>query len=64
MRPGYTVYPQGCPNIKAHTPAPESYLAWHAWAERKQKTHRVTRCPECELWSIWVPRKKWKAKTK
>jgi hypothetical protein len=40
-----------------HTPAPDDYLAWHAWAEKKNKTHTQERCPICGLWAIWKPRK-------
>ncbi len=29
---------------------PSGYLAWHAWAEQKAKTHRQRQCPECSLW--------------
>lgn len=40
-----------------HTPCPQGYLAWHTWAERKAKTHRQKRCPDCGLWAIWVPKR-------
>jgi hypothetical protein len=36
-----------------HTPCPEGYSQWHAWAEQKSKTHVQHRCPNCGLWSIW-----------
>lgn len=40
-----------------HTPSPEGYIQFHAWAEKKSKTHRQIRCPVCGLWAIWVPKK-------
>jgi hypothetical protein len=39
-----------------HTKAPEGYLQWHAWAEKKSKTHKQKKCPGCGLWAIWVKR--------
>jgi hypothetical protein len=36
-----------------HTDAPTGYLAWHAWAERMDKTHVVRQCHGCGLWAIW-----------
>lgn len=39
-----------------HTPCPDGYLDWHAWAEEKAKTHRSKRCSECRLFKIWVPK--------
>lgn len=41
-----------------HTPAPVGYLAWHAWAEKKSRTHVQERCPGCGLWMIWRPKKR------
>lgn len=26
---------------------PQGYIAWHNWAERKAKTHRQIKCPDC-----------------
>lgn len=49
---------ENCPNRAQHTKCPEGYLQWHAWAEGMGKTHRVKRCPGCELWVIWVPKKR------
>jgi hypothetical protein len=46
-----------CPRAELHTKCPEGYLEWHAWAERKSKTHTPKRCPGCGLYAIWVPRK-------
>lgn len=46
-----------CPRAaELHTPQPAGYLAWHAWAEIKARTHRQERCPECGLWAIWKPK--------
>ncbi len=52
---GYLLVEQ--PECK-HTPSPEGYIQWHAWAEKKSKTHRQIRCPVCGLWAIWVPKKR------
>ena len=43
-----------CPNASNHTPQPEGYLQWHAWAARMIKSHKQTKCPSCGLWKIWV----------
>ncbi len=37
-----------------HTPCPEDYLRWHDWAEDMAVTHKQVRCPDCELFKIWV----------
>lgn len=37
-----------------HTECPVGYSEWHAWAEKKSKTHDQKECPECGLFSIWV----------
>ena len=42
-----------CSHAHLHTDAPSGYLQWHAWAERKAKTHKQERCPGCGLWAIW-----------
>lgn len=34
---------------------PIGYIDWHAWAERKKKTHKQQQCPDCGLWHVWVP---------
>lgn len=46
-----------CPHFEDHTPCPEGYLAWHAWADRMAKTHRPEKCPGCGLYEIWTPKK-------
>lgn len=48
-----------CPDREKHTPEPdpEDHRAWNSWAERMSQTHRQTRCPTCDLWVIWVPKK-------
>lgn len=43
-----------CPDAGLHTPAPASYLAWHAWAQRQARTHHQVRCPSCGRWAVWV----------
>lgn len=45
-----------CPQRAKHTPCPETYDAWHEWADKKMRTHRQVRCPGCRLWAIWVPK--------
>lgn len=34
---------------------PRGYLAWHAWAEKKIKTHHQEFCEHCKRWNIWKP---------
>lgn len=37
-----------------HTPQPEGYMQWHAWADAMMKAGwRQRRCPQCGLWAIW-----------
>jgi len=50
-------HPKRCPNYWAHTRGPDGDLAWHEWAEEKQKTHKQQQCPGCGLYSIWSPRR-------
>lgn len=45
-----------CMHAEDHTPCPEGYLQWHAWAEKMSKTHRAIRCGECGLYTIWIPK--------
>lgn len=45
-----------CPDIKRHTKHPEGYVAWHEWAEKKERTHTQERCPTCGFYSIWKKR--------
>lgn len=47
-----------CPHFEDHTPQPEGYIQWHAWAEQMGKTHRQVKCGGCGRYSIWVPRKR------
>jgi len=49
---------ENCPNREQHTPCPSGYLDWHAWAKRMDHTHRQVRCEGCELFLIWVPKRK------
>lgn len=44
-----------CPHFEDHTPCPEGYIQWHAWAEEMAKTHRQSKCPGCGLYVIWTP---------
>lgn len=41
-----------------HTRCPTDYLAWHAWAEKKSRTHDPHQCPVCGLWAVWKPKPK------
>ncbi len=45
-----------CPNAASHTPHPPGYVAHAEWAERMLRTHEQQRCPNCQLWAIWVPK--------
>lgn len=45
-----------CPDRDKHSPQPEGYLQWHAWADKMKRTHRQIRCPTCGLYAIVVPR--------
>src|SRR4051812_19375439 len=48
-----------CPRARElHTPCPTGYMAWHEWAAEKSKTHKQVRCPECDLFAIWVPKRR------
>jgi hypothetical protein len=42
-------------NCDDHTRCPSGYIEWHDWAEQKSKTHLQVKCPECGLYSIWLP---------
>lgn len=43
-----------CPDRRKHTPGgPAGFNEWHAWAERKDKTHKQLVCPTCGLYVIW-----------
>lgn len=44
-----------CPQTDRHTPEPESYVAWHLWADTMGKTHHQIQCVGCGLWAVWVP---------
>ncbi len=37
-----------------HKIEPELYAEWSKKQARKQKTHRLTQCPNCGLWVVWV----------
>ena len=42
--------PEKC---EPHTPCPDGYLQWHAWAERMARPHIQRQCKGCGLWAIW-----------
>lgn len=46
-----------CPQAHLHTPVPEGYSAWHAWAEQISRTHVQESCPGCGCWLIWRERR-------
>lgn len=46
-----------CPNFEDHTPQPEGYISWHAWANEMAKTHKQRKCQWCGRYSIWEPKK-------
>jgi hypothetical protein len=46
-----------CPNFIDHTPSPEGYLNWHAWAAKMSKTHKQRKCPDCGRFEIWEPKR-------
>ncbi len=50
-----TVPNPDCPNAAGHTPCPEGYVAWHAWAGRMAQKHGQRRCAGCDLYVIWIP---------
>lgn len=46
-----------CPHFEGHTPAPEGYLQWHAWAAKMAKTHKQRKCAGCGRYEIWEQRR-------
>lgn len=46
-----------CPNFADHTPCPEGYIQWHAWADKMARTHRARKCSGCGLYKIWEPKR-------
>jgi hypothetical protein len=47
---------EDCPLRALHTPEPEGYIQWHAWAREMGRTHDQRRCDGCGLYAIWVRR--------
>lgn len=45
-----------CPDAANHTPSPDGYLAWHAWAARMGQGHRQVTCAVCGLYAVWIRR--------
>lgn len=35
---------------------PQSYIQWHAWAEKMSETHSNEKCEYCGLFHVWVKR--------
>lgn len=54
----YHLQNETCPNSAEHNDEANhlGYVAWHAWAKEKAKTHRQERCPGCGFHCIWVRR--------
>ena len=44
-----------CPRESEHRYGPGGYLAWHAWADERRKTHRQIKC-ECGLYLLHEPK--------
>lgn len=44
------LHPEEC---EPHTPSPDGYMQWHAWADRMEKTHIQRQCHGCGLWAVW-----------
>ncbi len=40
-----------------HTPAPAGLDAWAEWSARKKETHRLSKCPRCGLFKVWMEKK-------
>lgn len=45
-----------CPRRDLHTPEPEQW-GRQIWAEQMLRTHNQTRCPGCQLYLVWQPRR-------
>lgn len=42
-----------------HTKCPKGYIEWMSWADSMVKSgHKQIRCPDCDLFHIWVKMKK------
>lgn len=39
-----------------HTPCPSGYIERADWMTEMAKTHKQTRCPNCGLWAVWIPK--------
>ncbi len=46
-----------CAYVEDHTPCPQGYLQWFAWAAKMARTHKQVRCGGCGRFKVWVPRK-------
>lgn len=51
-----------CANFEGHTPCPDGYIQWHAWAKEMSKTHKSRKCRGCGLYKIWEPKRAQKGK--
>ena len=45
-----------CPSANKHIEGPYGYVAWHAWAQGMNTSHRQKKCADCGLYVIWLPR--------
>ena len=55
-RLGLDPHESDCPNVENHALHPLGYTAWHEWARTKNKTHKNSKCPGCNRFTIWTPR--------
>lgn len=53
-RQASTAVPIHAMKCSKHTKAPSGYMEWYYWAERKSKTHKQIKCPDCGLFKIWI----------
>lgn len=37
-----------------HTTAPGTLDEWVPWVAEMKRTHRLTKCPRCGLFKVWV----------
>ena len=55
-RLGLDQWESDCPNVEAHALHPLGYTDWHEWALKKNRTHKNSKCPGCDRYTIWTER--------
>lgn len=50
------VVPEFPDECEPHTPCPDGYIAWWAWAQEMAETHTPRQCKGCGLWVIVEPK--------